>query len=75
MRMRRETTYSMYEVVPMVMTEKAVKVLLVSVEDADEDGVWIPKSVIHEECRDELEIGVFAEVEIADWFCEKEQLR
>jgi len=68
---RKETTYSVYQVVPTVMTEKAVLLVMVGDPDSDLDGVWVPKSVIHEECRDELEVGVVAEIEIANWWLEK----
>lgn len=68
---KRETTYSVFEVVPTVITEKAVKLLILDDPEADEDGVWVPKSCVHEEYRDDFEVGVVAEVEIADWFCEQ----
>lgn len=71
---KKETTYSVFEVVPTVITEKAVKLLILDDPEADEDGVWVPKSCIHEQYRDELEVGLMEAIEIADWFMEKQGL-
>lgn len=50
------------------MTKKAA---LVSI---DGTNVWVPFSVIFEDDLAEMEVGDTSEINIADWFCEKEGL-
>jgi hypothetical protein len=70
--MRRQTTYSVYEVVPVVITDRAVKLVVLDDPECDPEGVWVPKSCVHEQYRDAFEVGVVEAVEIADWLAEQE---
>lgn len=67
--MNDDTNYTPIEGVVMHMTKKAV---LLKVDG--EDDVWIPFSVIHEDDCAELEVGEYMEINVAEWFCEKEGL-
>lgn len=64
----RETTYTPIEGVIQHITKKAVLI------NVGGDEVWVPMSVIFEDDLAELEVGELMEINIAEWFAEKEGL-
>lgn len=65
-----DTSYVPVECLIRHLTQKAALVL-----ELDEGReVWVPLSVIHEEDLGDLEVGLEVEINVAEWFADKEGL-
>lgn len=61
------TRYEPIHVAVLAITMKAVLVT-----DGANGEIWIPKSLIHEDDVDCLELNEYQEINVASWFLEKE---
>lgn len=66
MRTSNDDNYTAVEAIVKVMTKKAALLII------DEDEHWVPFSCIFEDDLAEMGVGVCMEVNIKEWFYEKE---
>lgn len=64
-------SYCQFDVIIVKMTQRAV--LISMIEDEDEEW-WVPMSCILEDDLAVMEEGTGMELNVAQWFCEKQGL-
>lgn len=72
----KQTTYEIISGTIEVITEKAI-LLNLTPDETSPRKVWIPISVLSEDSRDEsvlVKNMSGTELEVASWFCKKEEL-